>query len=91
MRRGFEQHLALDQGLAHQPELVILEVTQPAMHKLSGSRTGALRQIIFFAKNDGHAPPCRIAGNACPIDTAADDKQVDDAGFSTHDRFSCNP
>ena len=35
MRRDSEQHLALDQCLAHQPELVIFEIAQAAVHELA--------------------------------------------------------
>ena len=37
MRRGVEQHLTLDQGLAHQAEFVIFEIAQAAMNELSGA------------------------------------------------------
>ncbi|MDT4863115.1 hypothetical protein D3C80_1391690 [compost metagenome] len=48
MRCGVQQNFALDQSFAHKTEFVIFEVTQAAMHKFTGARRGAFREIVFF-------------------------------------------
>ena len=76
VRRGVEQHLALDQRLAHQAELVVFEIAQAAMHQLAAARGGALRQVVFLAQQHAEPPPRRIARYAGAVDAAADDEEV---------------
>ena len=77
VRGGVQQHLALDQRLAHQAELVIFEIAQAAMDELAGARRGALRQIVLLAQDDREAAARRIARDAGTIDAAPDDDQID--------------
>ena len=71
------EDFALDQRLAHQPELVIFEVAQPAMHQLGRPRRRPARQIIHFTKENGISPARRIARDAAAIDAAADNSEVE--------------
>ena len=65
MRRLGQQHLALLQRLAHQAELVVFEVAQPAMDQLGGGRGGRAGQIGHLAQPDRErrGPPRR---RRCP-------------------------
>jgi hypothetical protein len=82
-----EQHLALGQSLAHQPEFVIFEIAQTAMDIFAGARTRPLREIVFFAEYDGKTSSSGIARDARTIDAAANDQEIDRAplhhGLST--------
>ena len=49
VRRDAPQHLALHQRLPHQPELVMLQIAQPAMDQLGGGRRGRAAQIGLVA------------------------------------------
>ena len=72
-----EQHLALDQRLAHQAKLVIFEIAQAAMDELARARRGAFGEIVLLAQQDGEAAAGGIAGDAGAVDAAADHGEVD--------------
>ena len=72
VRRGAQQHLALDQRLAHQPELVVFEVAQAAMDQLAAARGGALGEVVLLAQEDLEAAAGGVAGDAGAVDAAAD-------------------
>ena len=76
VRRRLEQHLALDQRLAHQAEFIMLEIAQAAMDQLGGGRGRAGGQVALFGEEHLQAPPRRITRNAAAIDAAADDEQI---------------
>ena len=63
-----------------QPELVMLEIAQPAMHELGGGRRGARGQIVHFGKGNGVATAHSIAGNAGAIDAASDYEHIHTLG-----------
>src|SRR6202023_2439623 len=68
---------ALDQRLADQPELVIFEVAQAAMHELGRPGRRPARQIIHFTEENGISTARRIARDAAAIDTPSDDREVE--------------
>ena len=72
-----QQHLALDQRLAHQPELVVLEIAQAAMHQLAAARRGARGEVVLLAQQHRQAAAGGIARDAGAVDAAADDQEVD--------------
>jgi len=76
MRRQSVKDLALAQGLAHQPEMKILQITQAAMHKLGGRRGRAGAQIFGLQQNNLKAAPGGIPGNAGPCYAAADNANI---------------
>ncbi len=76
MRGGLEQHLALDQRLAHQPELVVLQVAQAAVDILAAARGGAFREVVLLAQQHAQAAAGGIARDARPVDAAADDHEI---------------
>ena len=76
VRRGIQQHLALDQRLAHQAELIMLEIAQAAVDELGrGLDVPEARSPCSARKHLQAAPRC-IARDAAAIDAAADDEEV---------------
>ena len=78
VRRGAPQHLAFAERLAHEAELVMFEIAQPAVDQLRGTRGRAARQIVLLAKVDAQAPPRGVARDAAAVDAAADDRDVEE-------------
>ena len=78
VRRDAPQHLALGQRLAHQPEIVVLEVAQAAVDQLGGARRGAAGEVAHLAQEHGQAAAGSVAGDAAAVDAATDDGQVED-------------
>jgi hypothetical protein len=77
VRRGAQQHLALVQRLAHQPELILLEVAQ-------ARRGSAWTRPSWCGSPDRPARPAaptirarRVARDRRPVDPAADDEEVE--------------
>src|SRR5205807_5966990 len=77
MRRDLPKDFALDQRLADQPELIIFEIAQPAMHQLGRPGRRPARQVIHFTQENGIAPAHRIARDAAAVDAASDDGEVE--------------
>ena len=65
VRRRAQQHLALDQRLAHQAELVVLEIAQTAVDQLAAGRGGVAGEVILLAQQDGQ-PATRRRRARCP-------------------------
>ena len=80
------EDFALDQRFADQPELVIFEIAQAAMHQFRRPRRGAAGQVVHFTKENRVSPAGRIAGDAAAIDAAANDREVENLtqGRSPH-------
>ena len=81
VRRGLDQHLALGQRLAHQRELVVLQVAQPAVDELGGRRGGVLGQVVLLAQHHLGTAARQVACDAGAIDAAADDEHVAGQGL----------
>ncbi len=77
MRRDLPEDFALDQRLADQPELVIFEIAQAAMHELGRPGRRSARQVIHFTKENGISAPGGIARDAAAIDAAPNDREVE--------------
>src|SRR3982074_3386227 len=71
------EDFALDQRFADQPELVIFEIAQAAMHQLGRPRRSSASQVIHFAEENRVSAARRIAGDATAIDAAANDREVE--------------
>ena len=71
-----KQDLALDQRLADQPELVILEIAQAAMDQLAAAGRCALREIVLLAQEHLEAAPGGIAGDPGAVDAATHHQEV---------------
>src|ERR1700758_3591892 len=76
MRRDLPEDFALNQRLAHQAELVIFEIAQPAMHEFGRPGRRPARQIIHFTEENGVTPARRIARDAAAINAASNDGEV---------------
>ena len=80
VRRARKQHLALDQRLADQPELVVFEVAQAAVDELGRARRGGAGEIALLEEHDLQAAAGGVARDAAAVDAAADDREVVDGG-----------
>jgi cell division protein FtsB len=76
VRSAREQHLALGQRLAHQPELVVLEVTQAAVDQLRARRRSVRREVVLLAQHHRQAAPGEIARDAGSVDAAAHHEHI---------------
>ena len=78
-RKGFQQQGALAQCLAHQPEVQLLEVAQPAVHQLARAARGPRGEVALL--DEAHRQPAQrgIEGHPGAGDPAADDEHVDAA------------
>ena len=76
MRHGPQQGFPFLQGLAHQADLEIFEITQTTVEQLGRGRGRGLGQIALFGQGDRQAAPGGVAGNAATVDPASDDKDV---------------
>ena len=72
-----QQDVTLLQRLAHQAELVVLEIAQAAMDELAGRGGGRARQIALFDEQHAQAAAGGIARDADAVDPAAHDQQVE--------------
>ena len=81
---GLQQHLALDQRLAHQPELVIFEIAQPPVHQLARARRRPFGQVPLLGQHNRQPTPRRIPRKTSTVDPTADHKQIDHPGLRAH-------
>ena len=77
MRRGLEQLGALDQGFAHELELKLLEIAQPAMDQLGRGRGGGRRVVALLGEHDFQPAARGVAGDGRAMDAAADDEKIE--------------
>ena len=64
------------QCLAHQREMVILEITQPAVDELGAGRGGVRGQIILLAQEHTQSAPGGITCDPHAVDATAHDQEV---------------
>ena len=76
VRRGAQQHLALRQRFADEPEFVVLEVAQPAVDQLRAPRRRVRGEIVLLDQQNRESAPGGVARDARAVDAAADDEQV---------------
>ncbi len=76
MWRLREQALTLAQRLAHQPDLSMLQVAQPAVDNAGGSAGGAGGKIILLNQQRALAPLRALARNGNAVDAAANHQNV---------------
>ena len=77
VRRRGEHDLALAQRLAHQREVVELEVAQAAVDQLGAGRRGVRGEVVLLAEQRAQAAAGGVARDAGAVDAAADDEQVE--------------
>ena len=76
MRRGLEQPGALDQQLAHERKLELLEIAQAAMDQLGGSRGGGAGIVALLGEHDLEPAAGGIAGDGSTVNAAANDEKI---------------
>jgi len=86
--RDLPEDFALDQRLADQPEFVVFEIAQAAMHQLGRPGRRPAGQVIHFTKKNRVAPARRIARDAAAVDTASDDGEIENPVQRTFPRGS---
>src|SRR5262249_1445992 len=77
VRRYSPYHLALGEGLSHQPEIELPKVAQPAVDQLGGARGRTATEVAHVEQEDRQPAAGGIAGDATAIDAAADDGKVE--------------
>ena len=77
VRGDLPEDFALDQGLADQPELVIFEIAQAAMHELRRPGRRSTGQIVHLTEENRIPPADRIARDATAVDAAPNDCEVE--------------
>ena len=76
MRRGGQQHVALDQRLAHQPEFAGLQILQPAVHQPRRGRRRAGTEIAPLQQQNAQPLQGQVAERGAAVDAAPDDDHV---------------
>ena len=71
-----QQHLALDERLAHQPELEVLEVAQAAVDELGAVRGGRAAEIAHLGEQHREPAAGGVRGDADAVDAAADNDEI---------------
>ena len=64
------------QGFAHQPELVVFQIAQPAVDQLGAGGRGMPGQIVLLHQQHRQPAPGGIARDPRTVDPPADDQQV---------------
>ena len=77
MGRELDQQLALEQRLANQAEIEVLQVAQTAVHELAGAAGGAAGEVGALQQGDAVAAGGRIQRDARPGDASPDDDDVE--------------
>jgi len=85
MGRERDVDLALQQRLAHQPEVEVLEVAQAAVDELARARGRADRVVAALHQRHGAAARRRVERDAGPGDAAADHEHVERLGGESAD------
>ena len=76
VRRELDQDRALEQGLADQAEIEVLEVAKAAVHELRRAARCARREVLALDQSDAVAAGRRVEGDAGAGDPSADHDQV---------------
>ena len=77
MRRGLDQPSALDQGLAHERKLELLEIAQAAMDQLGRGRRGGASIVALLGEHHLQPAAGGVASNGSAMNAAADDENVE--------------
>ena len=76
MRRLRQQPLAFTQRFAHQTDLSMFQVTQPAVNDSCGAAGGSGGKIILLNQQRALAPLRTLARNGNTVDAAANHQNV---------------
>ncbi len=76
-RELLHEQLALVERLAHEPEVELLEVAQPAVDELAGAARRAGGEVALLDQRHGEAATGRVQGGATARHAAADHEDVE--------------
>jgi hypothetical protein len=76
VRRAVQQHFALRQRFAHEPEFELLEVAQPAVDKLRAPLRRRAGDVLLLDQHDAQTAARGIARDARAVDAGADNGEV---------------
>ena len=88
MRREAQQPLAFVQRLAHEPDLEVLEVPQPAVDQSRRRARRARREVAALDEQHGKAGERGLARDRSAIDAGADHDHVVKRALGAHGRGS---
>ena len=74
MRGVNEQPISLSKGFPDQPELAVLEISEPSVNDSRGGGTGAGAEIGFLHQKHIHIFQCQFTKQASAINSAAHDE-----------------
>ena len=72
------------QGVAHEPELHVLEIAQTAVNQFRAGRRRTRSQVAGLDNKHREASARRVASNSDAVDASADDRQVVDLSVLGH-------
>jgi hypothetical protein len=72
-----QQRLALAQGLAHEPDLAVFEVAQPAVNQTRRGRGRPRRDVALVEQQHAQSAHRRVARHPAPVHPRADDDHVE--------------
>ena len=76
MWRNAKQDFTLSQSFADKAEFVMFEVAQTAVNELGRPLRSVRSEVVFFDEQHRQAAPNSIACNACAVDSAADNENI---------------
>ena len=77
VRRVAQRALALVEGVVDEPDLLLLQVAQAAVHELRRLRRRAAREVVPLDERGAQTPRRGVEGDAAAGDPAADDEDVE--------------
>ena len=88
MRRELDHQLALEQRLAHEPQIELLQVAQAAVHELARAAGGSRGVVGSLDQRDAVAPRGGVERHPCTRDPAADDGDIEGLLRQSGERLS---
>ena len=89
VRCVLEEPLPLDERLADQTEVVVLEVAEPAVHKTTRPRRDAAANVVHLNEHDAQAAQRSVQRDPDTVDACADDDQVVGGAWTVCHQVSC--
>jgi hypothetical protein len=78
MRRGVQQNRAFAKRVRNEPEMIALEISEPAMDELGRCRGRRAGEIALPEETDRKPAPGGVACKAAAVDAPADDRDIVD-------------
>ncbi len=81
MRRHLDVDLPLEQGLANEAQVEVLQVAQAAMDEFAGAAGSAAGEVGALQQRNAEAAHDCVEGDPCAGDPATDDEDVEDCSL----------